>query len=55
MMPVSESSEGFETVDHDILINLDKLGIRGQLHHWFQSYLQNRTQYLEYCDVLFLI
>ena len=42
--------KAFDTVDHDILLkNPHKLG--RQLHLWFQSYLQNRTQYVEYWDV----
>ena len=49
-----DSKKAFHTVDHDMLLSkLYKLGIRGNIHKWFQSYLQNRTQYPDYCDISF--
>ncbi len=47
-----DMKKAFDTVDHKIL--LDKLycyGIRGELHKWFQSYLENREQYVMYNNV----
>lgn len=41
--------KAFDTVDHQILLSkLQKYGIRGKTLEWFQSYLHNRTQYVEY-------
>ena len=39
----------FDTVDHNILLaKLKQYGIRGNIHSWFDSYLSNRKQYVEY-------
>ena len=38
-------AKAFDTVDHSILLKkLDKIGIRGPLHKWFESYLKDRKQ-----------
>ena len=44
--------KAFATVDHGIL--LEKLylyGIRGNIYSWFESYLTNRSQFVEYNNV----
>ena len=42
-------SKAFDTLDHNILINkLKYYGIKGTEIKWFQSYLSNRTQYVEF-------
>ena len=44
--------KAFDTVDHGIL--LEKLylyGIRGNIYSWFESYLTNRSQFVEYNNV----
>ena len=46
--------KAFDTVDHGIL--LEKLylyGIRGNIYSWFESYLTNRSQFVEYNNVKF--
>ena len=36
-------------MDHNILLaKLKQYGIRGNTHSWFESYLTNRKQYVEY-------
>ena len=38
----------FDTVDHGILFKkLYLYGIRGNIYNWFESYLTNRSQYIE--------
>ena len=41
--------KAFDTVDHNILLaKLKHYGIRGNTHGWFERYLSNRKQYVEY-------
>lgn len=40
--------KAFDTVNHKFLLqSLYNIGIRGVLHDWFRSNLENRKQYVE--------
>ena len=42
-------SKAFDTVDHSILLKkIEHYGIKGRCLSWFQSYLSNRKQYIEF-------
>ena len=42
-------SEAFDTVDNEILLeNLQHYGIQGNNLRWFQSYLTNRKQFINF-------
>ena len=42
-------SKAFDTIDHNILMyKMEYYGFRGVVYDWFQSYLQNRKQYVNY-------
>ena len=41
-------SKAFDTIDHQIMVDkLECYGIRGQMNLWFQSYLGDRSQFVE--------
>ena len=45
-------SKAFDTISHDILITkMENIGIRGIANKWFQSYLSNRTQYMDIFNI----
>ena len=45
-------AKAFDTVNHEILLDkLDYYGIRGITHQWFKSYLADRKQCTEICNI----
>lgn len=43
--------KAFDTIDFSILLNkLLKIGIRGVCYKWFESYINNRQQYVQLCN-----
>ena len=45
-------SKAFNTIDHTILmLKLNNYGVRGESLNWFERYLSNRSQIVEYAGV----
>jgi len=43
-----ELSKAYDVINHNMFLDkLDSFGIRGSVNKWFQSYLTNRTQFVE--------
>ena len=45
-------SKAYDVINHNRLLDkLDSYGIRGSVNKWFQSYLTNRTQFVEISQI----
>ena len=44
-------SKAFDIINHSILLNKLKYGIRGKPLEWFSSYVEQRKQYVSYLGV----
>ena len=52
MVVLFDLSKAFDVINHNILLHkLNKCGIRGIAKDWFESYLSNRTQFVEIDDM----
>jgi hypothetical protein len=46
-------SKAYDVINHKRLLDkLDSYGIRGSVNKWFQSYLANRTQFVEISQIV---
>jgi len=43
-----QSSCAFDTVNHKLLLTKLQYGLRGQIYKWLESYLSNRSQYVQF-------
>ena len=56
MVVLFDLSKAFDVINHKIVLHkLNTCGIRGIANDWLESYLSNRTQFVEIDDIVVVL